>query len=290
MNVTIKGIGIAAPFGGKAELKATVLGEIPPNAPPLYKTTTDKLSKFIPARKLRRIDHFTRMALLAAFRALDDANKVKDLPQNLGIILCTGYGPSQTTFDFLDSIIDDGAKLASPLAFSHSVHNIPTGVLSLLLGAPCPQTTICQLTNPVMTGLQTAALWLAEKRVESVLFGAVDETTPLLEENAHRLAMEKGREISTPVSEGAVFFLLNNQEHGYATIETNTSLSELNNIPLFSHRELPNALNLGTLFGALPVTGAFNLAAAALSIEGTDRNAGYNEGNTWLQVSGRTHA
>ena len=230
------------------------------------------------------------MALLAAYRALDDANKVDDLPQNLGIIICTGYGPSQTTFDFLDSIIDDGPKLASPLAFSHSVHNIPAGVLSLLLGTPCPQTTICQLMNPVMTGIQTAALWLAEKRVDTILFGAVDETTPLLEENMDKLVLESGCEVSTPVSEGAVFFLLNNQERGYATIETSISLSELNNTPLFSHRELLKTLNLETLVGVIPVAGAFNLAAAALSIEGTDRSAGCNEGNTWLRVSGNAHA
>lgn len=285
MKISIEGMGIAAPFGSAVELKTLLLGETTQHTPSSSTTATDALKTFVPPRKLRRIDHFTRMVLLAAYRALDDAGSLETLPDNLGIIISTGYGPSQTTFDFLDSIIEDGARLASPLAFSHSVHNIPAGVLSLLLGTPCPQTTLCQLKNPVVAGLQTAALWLAEKRVDNVLFGAVDETTPLLIDTTARLAREQGRDITTPVSEGATFFLLNNKGRGHTSVEMNRSLADLKGLPLFSHSKSPGAPDLRTLFGAMPTSGALNLAAAALHVQGKNTCAGCCEQDTWLRVS-----
>lgn len=122
MPLCIQGVGLAAPFGGKAALKQAALGDDPVStAAP--KVGTEDLARYVPPRQRRRIDHFTSMTLLAAFRALEHAGTLDPLPQRLGIVLCTGYGPSKTTFDFLDSIIDDGARLASPLAFSQSVHN-----------------------------------------------------------------------------------------------------------------------------------------------------------------------
>lgn len=224
---------------------------------------TTELTKYVPPRKLRRIDHFTRMTLLAAYRALDDAKALEQLPERIGIILTTGYGPSQTTFDFLDSIIEDGAPLASPLAFSHSVHNIPAGVLSLLLGSPCPQTTICQLHNPVIQGLYTANIWLKEKRVDSVLFGAVDEITPLLEENLDRLCH------SARPDEGAAFFLLN-QEKGDVVVSNANKPAEF-----------PAAQRCST-----PVYAAFSLAESIEAVRGTtDCKISY-DGKVSIQAKG----
>lgn len=230
MKLTIKGTGQVGPptRGGHCD--------------------TSDIATYVPARRLRRIDHFTRMTLLAAHRALDDADMLETRPDRLGIILSTGYGPSQTTFDFLDSIIEDGAPLASPLAFSHSVHNIPAGVLSMLLGTPCPQTTICQLRAPVMTGLQTAAIWLAEGRADSILFGAVDEATPLLEDNTARLSRS-----ARHVSEGGAFFLLDAAGTGYAELDLAPS----------------DASGKGTAdrdFGHLPVAAALQLARAVTNL------------------------
>ncbi|WP_319776910.1 beta-ketoacyl synthase chain length factor [Maridesulfovibrio sp.] len=202
---------------------------------------TSDLNSYFAPRRLRRVDHFTRMTMLAGCRALHDAagTEQKDLkttlplPENMGIVVSTGFGPSQTTFEFLDSIIDHGADCASPLSFSHSVHNIPAATMSIFLNNPKPNTTICQLHGPLMTGLQTSACWLAEKRVEKVLLGVVDEKTPLLEDNSRRLLDRKAPRCKhIPVGEGACFFLLSAVENGaeakYGTLEMkNLSPQEL---------------------------------------------------------------
>lgn len=246
MKLTIQGTGLVTPPS------------------PGEQCDTKDLASFVPARRLRRIDHFTRMTLLAAHLALAEADGLETLPTRLGIILTTGYGPSQTTFDFLDSIIEDGAPLASPLAFSHSVHNIPAGVLSLLLGTPCPQTTICQLTAPVMTGLHTAAIWLAEGRVDSVLFGAVDEVTMLLKENTARLTKNDRHP-----GEGAAFFLLNQHGDGYAELELNPQVSD-------------ESVRSAQEWGYLPIAPALDIAMAAR--ENTESKI-VVDGNAIIQIS-----
>ena len=196
---------------------------------------TSDLNSYFAPRRLRRVDHFTRMTMLAGCRALheaaatvqEDLKTPLPLPEDMGIVISTGYGPSQTIFEFLDSIIDHGAGCASPLAFSHSVHNIPAATMSLFLDNPKPYTTLCQLHGPLLAGLQTAGCWLNEGRVQKVLLGLVDEKTTLLENNTRRLLEKKGvAGDQIPVGEGACFFLLGpasgtgNAQYGTLEFET----------------------------------------------------------------------
>jgi 3-oxoacyl-[acyl-carrier-protein] synthase II len=176
---------------------------------------TTALRDRLPARALRQMDRFTRMALLCLLDVLDDANMNPEagLPDT-GIILATGYGPTTPTFAFLDSLLAHGEHLASPLSFSHSVHNIPAASLAMRFGLTGPCMTFCQLDNPVAAGFLTAEQWLGEGRVRRVLFGAVDEHTPLLARTSRQIAAKRvgrppsgtGLRATLPVSEGAAFF------------------------------------------------------------------------------------
>ncbi len=217
--LTIEGLGCVGSFGqGLADLRDGLASPLRPgDANGMAKQAdTSDLGDLLPARALRQVDHFTRMALLAALRALDDARLDPGTP-GLGIILTTGYGPAAPTFQFLDSLIGHGESMASPLAFSHSVHNIPVASLALKLGISGPCATICQFESSVASGLLVAASWLAEGRADRILFGAVDEHTPLLAEVSRHRAEAKAAETGSkppgirhalPVSEAAVFFCL----------------------------------------------------------------------------------
>lgn len=271
MKLFIQGMGAVLPSGGIDDLKKALESQTTPPEP--LTCDTDALTQYIPARRLRRIDHFTRMTLLAAYRALDNAGRLHDLPESMGIILCTGYGPAKTTFDFLDTIIDDGPELASPLAFSHSVHNIPAGVLSMLLGTPCPQTTLCQLHSPVAMAIRTAALWLAEKRVDSVLVGGTDEATPLLRELTERMAPESGNH-RAPVGEGSAFLLLSGKEEGNITIELDSTEQEVT-LPDSSH-----------LWGSVPVSPLFETIAAAVRVADSSTYFLVSDNETTIKVTG----
>jgi 3-oxoacyl-[acyl-carrier-protein] synthase II len=193
MRVQIQGIGCVGAFGcGRNDLaQALARGGSPVQMVPVGPGTngagmpalladTAPLSNFLPPRSLRRIDHFSRMALLGAYLALDDA-KMNDLDRSrLGVIIATGYGATQSTFRFLDSSMDHGDICASPIHFSNSVHNSAAAHLSILLHATGPSLTISQFEMSVATALLCAMQWLKEERVDAVLVGGVDECGPVL--------------------------------------------------------------------------------------------------------------
>lgn len=175
------------------------------------------LKELFPARSLRQMDRFTRMALLCMADVLRDAGTGPDAHvQETAIILVTGYGPATPTFAFLDSLLAHGEEMASPLSFSHSVHNIPAASLAMSMGFTGPCLTLCQRDNPVAAGFLAARQWLAEGRAARVLLGAVDEHTPLLAEITGRIVARRraasscreGLRTGLPISEGAAFFCL----------------------------------------------------------------------------------
>lgn len=213
-RMRVLGIGALGGFGCGIEALLKAHGAGSGSHPGPVRADTAPLADRMPARALRRIDHFSRLALLGASLALEDmksrgtedADKKAD--KKTGIIIATGYGPAATTFQFLDTLIDDGPALVSPMAFAQSVHNIPAATIGIQLKISGPCSTVSQLRSSVAAGLATASLWLAENRVERVLFGAVEEHTPMLEHCAGLIAHESNAPAPPMLGEGAAFFML----------------------------------------------------------------------------------
>jgi 3-oxoacyl-[acyl-carrier-protein] synthase II len=126
--MAIEGIGVVGGFGcGVADLKGALREKkaVPPRktvqAPQGGQSLaaylvpdTSPLKDFVSSRATRRMDHFSRMALLAAWLALEDAGRPDLSGERVGLVVATGYGASRSTFAFLDSVIDDGDACASP--------------------------------------------------------------------------------------------------------------------------------------------------------------------------------
>jgi 3-oxoacyl-[acyl-carrier-protein] synthase II len=239
MRVYINGIGVTGGFGrgvadllsclekGVSQVKTPVQASTPA---PAYLADTADLETFVPKRSLRRIDHFSQMALLGAYLALQDAGIPSLSGKRIGLVVCSGYGASNTTFSFLDSIIDDGDVCASPTLFSNSVHNAAAGHISILLEMDGPCLTVSQFEMSVPSGLLSACQWLQEGRVDQVLFGAVDEYCDVLGYCWQRFFGKNNNNIMTPLSpglqsaipgEGSAFFLLSREKpdrSGYGSI------------------------------------------------------------------------
>ncbi len=236
----VAGLGVVGAFGsGRAALRAALNG-CPPRPVTLelharHRSHTvvalpadvGPLGAYFPKTALRRLDHFSRLALLAACQALESGgclalgrkgSRVDFGPGELGLVLATGYGATGTTFAFLDSILDDGDSLASPTLFSHSVHNAAAANIAMLLGITGPCLTVSQFELSFASALCSALVWLREGRVRAVLLGAVDEVCDVLGYCHARFFGEKGvlvggahedvaRRRLAP-GEGAAFFLL----------------------------------------------------------------------------------
>ncbi|BCR03201.1 hypothetical protein DESUT3_02700 [Desulfuromonas versatilis] len=307
--LAIQGIGVLGGFGCGLDALRRSLAE-GPAAPgqlavaagaqelqlPAYLADPAPLERFVNKRATRRIDHFSKMALLGAHLALEDAGALEASRERMGVVIASGYGATRTTFSFLDSVLEDGDAFASPTHFSNSVHNAAAAHVAIQLKATGPSLTVSQFEMSVASALLTARRWLAEERVDSVLFGAVDEVCAVLGHCWERFFPEPSRRIepfafarqSAVPGEGAAFFLLTGDEqgrHGRITSVRQGRVAALSqaagpwllNADGHSscsgyYRQLlpgPAAVTAATPhYGSLPVGQAFDLAVAALALGG----------------------
>jgi hypothetical protein len=187
------GVSLLAPPGGLDEfVRAHPTGE----NPAVSAESPRRAPAGGPGGDLRRTPRLARLAL-AALAPLTP--RPGDSGQAL--ILATAYGSAAATFDFLDSVLNDGPTLASPTAFAYSVANMAAALVGRHLGLTGPTLTVTNF--PLTPAVEAAAALLAARRVETVLLGTTAELSPTLDEVERRA----GRPVSTPV-EGAVFFRL----------------------------------------------------------------------------------
>jgi len=330
MRIAVRGIGVTGGFGcGTDQLRQALLsGESTPQSIlleaesrqleiPAYLCDTARLEEFINKRALRRVDHFSRMAVLSSVLALEDADMLDEDHQHLAVVVSTGYGATRTTFSFLDSVIDDGDACASPTLFSNSVHNAAAAHISILLKAKGPNVTVSQFEMSVPSALLTACRWLQDKRADAVIFGGVDEYCSVLGYSWQRffgLDINGGmrplefENQSAIAGEGAAFLLLtpddgDKPKYGYITdiqvgrseklrpkIEENTLLilgaDGHKSSGIHYARHIPpgtQAAIYSPLYGSIPIGPAFDMAIAAISLKerkvfATSKYAGDNPG------------
>ena len=161
-----------------------------------------RLREIFPGPALRRIPKLVRMALLAATDALDMAHwRTPAILENTALVVGSAYGCQQMSLDFMDSILDNGPQLSSPTAFSHSVNNVLTGLVSLHLGMRGPCMNVTQFEHSFAGAVQAATALLASKRAGRVLLGMADEFDARFAHCCPAVAQ-------AGMAEGAVFFCL----------------------------------------------------------------------------------
>ncbi|MDR1044410.1 MAG: beta-ketoacyl synthase chain length factor [Candidatus Adiutrix sp.] len=157
-----------------------------------------ELAALYPGTQLRRAPRLARLALRAA------AGLAPGLvpPEKRALVLVTAYASVGSTFEFLDSLLDDGPPLASPTAFSHSVTNMSAAILSQNLDIQGLTLTLTQ--NDFHQGLEAAGALLQGGLADTVLLGALGEIYGLMPE-IEKLARPGG---PPPLSDGAIFLSL----------------------------------------------------------------------------------
>ncbi len=219
----LAGVGAIGSFGaGKDAIKELLalgpgshLSTQQPQKKLAFPLSTARLHDFIPPHRLRRADHFSKLALTALMLALDDAGLAPEECQNSALLVASGYGPVASTCSFKDSYLDHGTLGASPTMFTKSIHNQAAAHIAIQLGVQGPVATVCQHSFPFQMALLTGCLWLREKRVQRVLVGGVDELTPFFEYCRRRYATSAENRVDALLAisdaapgEGAAFFIL----------------------------------------------------------------------------------
>jgi 3-oxoacyl-[acyl-carrier-protein] synthase II len=313
VNVAINGIGALGGFGcGIAALEQALVGSPPPGQWVDFDTTrgpvrvpglvadTGPLAAYVDKRTLRRMDHSNRIALLAAFLALVDADMFEPRQRGrLGIMVATGYGATCNNFDF-QHLSSDGADFSgSPTKFSNSVHNAAAAYISIALGENGPNHSISHLDMSFPSAILSAAQWLREERVDTVLVGGTDEFCKALAfewygnhlTTAHKNQALPLTGVPPLVGEGACFFVLSRAQDGQAPygVIQQAGLERWAGQPSAPPRanayivsanrsqqrrcladRLPAAALVAEyshIYGTLPVGAAFDLAIAALCLK-----------------------
>ncbi len=309
MRLSILGIGPVCALGsGMASFEAGMKGEREPRIEmetvesaqgtielPVYKPVVERMAEFIKPRALRRLDDFSRIALLSAYLAVEDAGI--DFPDRsrVGIIFGSGHGPVRTTFRFLDSYIEDGDKVASPMHFVNSVHNAVSSQTSIFMGIQGPCQTISCFGHTASAVLSAASDWLETGLVDYVLAGLGDEYCDLMGYSLGSMKAHPAKAMHPEIfdkcsflpGEGHVTFLLGRYDTpGRIKISEAHLRANPEDVPLqpnvilaangdpevgkvyakLAERAQSHRINT-RLWGGSPTSIAYDLAAASLNIE-----------------------
>lgn len=125
MNIHVTGIG-----------GVTATGMGPMKALGAFQMTHDPLPD-LPLKDLgptaRRMDTFTRLALIAIGHCLDDAGPGEsESPRTIGIAAATEYACLATDSDFFDTVLESGGAGASPGLFSYTLPSSFLGEAAIL--------------------------------------------------------------------------------------------------------------------------------------------------------------
>lgn len=233
-NIAIDGLGLVGAFGTGTDAfrEALSVGYVEPEflpvdpdgddvTYPVLQAKPDGLTEFVTLRALRRIDLFSRLAILGAGLAMKDGRLDEFNMERVGIVIGAGYGASATTFGFMDSMLDFGDACASPTKFSNSVHNAAVSNTAITLNIEGPTSTVSQFGMSVPAALCIAIDWLRTGAADAIVLGGVDEYCRPLgycykryfgETTNDRIRpLEFGKQTAIP-GEGAAFLILRRAE------------------------------------------------------------------------------
>jgi 3-oxoacyl-[acyl-carrier-protein] synthase II len=273
--------------GGRSRLEAALRRDPPLIPPPETALTasTELLDRLIPPRTLRRVDAYARLAILAARLALEDAGLADGAPENTGLVVATGMGPTANTLELQPTDVALADLALSPILFSNSVQNAAAAHISMLLRMRGPSLSINQYELAVPLAFQTAIDWLAEGRTPMVLVGSVDGFSKALHEEALGRCRRGGAAApeAVPVGEGSAFFLLARPDpsvRAHAVVEAvrtggrGTPLTA--EAPVLRNGqgatvppggEFPGALGFAHVYGVFPTSMGMDVAAAVLLLQ-----------------------
>lgn len=159
-----------------------------------------ELNTLLPGSSMRRVPRLARLALRTALEVCPET------VSNHALVLNTRCGSVGSTFEFLDSLLNDGPSMASPTAFSHSVTNMAAAYLSQGLNLTGP---ILTLTQPSFSpALEAADILLHSGLTDTVLLGFVAEHSDTMK--SIETATDQPLSVFT---DGAVFFQLRPPGH-----------------------------------------------------------------------------
>jgi len=197
--LTILGKACMTGVGHTKESMAAFLGKETMAGILDLKTVSDKL----PARKVRRLKRFSRIALALAAAAHEDSGR-EQAPHS--VFMGSGWGALSETYDFLDKLQKSNEQFPSPIDFVGSVHNSAAGQIAIMHKATGANITSSGGDYSFEQALLAADSFLemdADKESASAFVLAADEGHPQFSP-----LFDPSIEPATPLADGGGGFYL----------------------------------------------------------------------------------
>ena len=208
-SIKVSGFGIIGSFGRGREDFSKAIAAQPPQIPEGTPLTIPDTACKDPAlkRARRRADKLSLIMLCAAKDAVESALLPPEELAKTAIIAATGFGPHNTTFKFLDGVLEYGQEAPSPTHFSNSVHNAPSFYITSIMKITGLSVTMTGFQRPFTEALKYAETLLEFRRFKHALVVAGDETGEYMLKMSELWYKNQGEKVPN-WGEGAVAFLL----------------------------------------------------------------------------------
>jgi len=196
-DIVITGLGTLGPHGLGPEALAGGLSQGRPAlspvdlAPGFHRVGSARLAgridplalkPWLDPHKARRLSSPSRMAVVAARMALEDAGlqRAELAGRDVAVCLGTAFGPNEFTVKLLDQARETGPESASPFLFMESVANAHAGQVALDSQLRGANATIVHREASALLAVAQGLAYLEAEGCELALVGCVDEITPLI--------------------------------------------------------------------------------------------------------------
>lgn len=124
--------------------------------------------------RLRRADRYTSLCICAADALLGEDSP----PPETALITVSSFGPSATSFQTIEEILDLPAEEISPTRFSHSVENAACSYLGVAFGLHGPVFALAGFDEAAVSSARQLAETLLEQSLapEALVLNVVSES------------------------------------------------------------------------------------------------------------------
>ncbi|PSL02363.1 3-oxoacyl-[acyl-carrier-protein] synthase II [Haloactinopolyspora alba] len=175
-DVVVTGLAALGPFGDgvAAAREAAHSAGVPADPRGRVGTMTVDPEPHLSRKQRRRMDRMTVAAVVAADKALADAELADGDRAGTGVLVGTSAGPVESMAAFTRGVLADGPSGADPALFPNTVYNQPAGQVAQHLGLHGPTSTVSAGHASGATALAYACQLLRTGHADAVVCLAVD--------------------------------------------------------------------------------------------------------------------
>ncbi|MEJ2201550.1 MAG: beta-ketoacyl synthase N-terminal-like domain-containing protein, partial [Desulfuromonadaceae bacterium] len=226
--------------------------------------------KYLRVKIKKILDRCSKMGLMAAQQAFDDAGLDEGQIANTGIVISTALGSMTNTSLFDRQRITEGPDNVSPMQFPTTILNSHAANINIHFGIPQTCITFSSIQTGSLDAIAYATQLIQAGRLETVLAGGMEELSESCFLALDRLNLLASNGISAPfykqstgvlLGEGAGVLLLEERDHAVA--RGATILAEIK--------------GSGMAFGVDPINPAKNAFKSAILNAARQANVGFGD-------------